>query len=337
MPLDTCQLTSTASYVCLCNVLFHLIAWSFEMFPNYLWRNNLCSQGPLSDSNMLFFLQNLESLVAQNTTGPVFYPRLYHLMAYVCILMGDGQNCDLFLNTALQLSETQGNVLEKCWLNMSKVGPANQQAGMGMPTFPRKPQKLAAWLGFPKPGRSFWTIPERVDRSVVQMCVPPLPLWVPIDSPSHSHQLQQDLCPFVVALTAFQSVSCCMASNMAPCTQHLLKWMDVWVYLKGHVSVFEFGQQNSSLVCGFTWFWKLKDARPFLYEPSLGHTRRLNSWPSPSSQEWWYSSSELTEDPWLQTISRLPSWEKIVSGKVNMQDIQKNKFLMRVNILDNPF
>lgn len=146
------------------------------MFPNYLWRNNLCSQGPLSDSNMLFFLQNLESLVAQNTTGPVFYPRLYHLMAYVCILMGDGQNCDLFLNTALQLSETQGNVLEKCWLNMSKVGPANQQAGMGMPTFPRKPQKLAAWLGFPKPGRSLWTIPERVDRSVVQMCVPPLPL-----------------------------------------------------------------------------------------------------------------------------------------------------------------
>ncbi|XP_044905386.1 adenylate cyclase type 10 isoform X3 [Felis catus] len=118
-------------------------------------------------------LKNLESLVTQNTTGPVFYPRLYHLMAYVCILMGDGQNCDLFLNTALRLSETQGNVLEKCWLNMSK--------------------------------------------------------------------------------------------------------------------------------------------------------------------EWWYSDSELMDDQWLQTVSNLPSWEKIVSGKVNMQDIQKNKFLMRVNILDNPF
>uniref|UniRef100_A0A8C8X9J1 Adenylate cyclase type 10 n=1 Tax=Panthera leo TaxID=9689 RepID=A0A8C8X9J1_PANLE len=118
-------------------------------------------------------LKNLESLVTQNTTGPVFYPRLYHLMAYVCILMGDGQNCDLFLNTALRLSETQGNVLEKCWLNMSK--------------------------------------------------------------------------------------------------------------------------------------------------------------------EWWYSDSEFMDDQWLQTVSNLPSWEKIVSGKVNMQDIQKNKFLMRVNILDNPF
>ncbi|XP_070318851.1 adenylate cyclase type 10 isoform X3 [Odocoileus virginianus] len=118
-------------------------------------------------------LKNLENLVAQNTTGPVFYPRLYHLMAYVCILMGEGQNCDLFLNTALQLCETQGNVLEKCWLNMSK--------------------------------------------------------------------------------------------------------------------------------------------------------------------EWWYSNSELTEDQWLQTLLNLPSWEKVVSGKVNMQDIQKNKFLMKVNILDNPF
>ncbi|KAM9244797.1 adenylate cyclase type 10 isoform 2-T2 [Dugong dugon] len=118
-------------------------------------------------------LKNLQSLVAQNTTGPVFYPRLYHLMAYVCILMGDGENCDFFLNTALQLSEIQGNLLEKCWLNMSK--------------------------------------------------------------------------------------------------------------------------------------------------------------------EWWYLSSESAEDQWLQTILSFPSWEKIISGKVNIQDIHKNKFLMRVNILDNPF
>ncbi|XP_047561108.1 adenylate cyclase type 10 isoform X1 [Lutra lutra] len=118
-------------------------------------------------------LKGLESLVAQNTTGPVFYPRLYHLMAYACILMGDGQNCDLFLNTALQLAETQGNVLEKCWLNMSK--------------------------------------------------------------------------------------------------------------------------------------------------------------------ERWYSSSERTDDRWPQTLARLPSWEKVAAGEASAQDVQKNKFLMRVNILDNPF
>ena len=63
----------------------------------------------------------------------------------------------------------------------------------------------------------------------------------------------------------------------------------------------------------------------------------MNSVLSFSSQEWWYSNSELTEDQWLQTLLNLPSWEKVVSGKVNMQDIQKNKFLMKVNILDNPF
>nr|XP_054967999.1 adenylate cyclase type 10 isoform X9 [Pan paniscus] len=118
-------------------------------------------------------LKNLENLVAQNTTGPVFCPRLYHLMAYVCILMGDGQKCGLFLNTALRLSETQGNILEKCWLNMNK--------------------------------------------------------------------------------------------------------------------------------------------------------------------ESWYSTSELKEDQWLQTILSLPSWEKIVAGRLNIQDLQKNKFLMRANTMDNHF
>ncbi|XP_078212463.1 adenylate cyclase type 10 isoform X2 [Callithrix jacchus] len=118
-------------------------------------------------------LKNLENLVGQNTTGPVFYPRLYHLMAYICILMGDRQNCRLFLNTALQLSDTQGNVLEKCWLQMST--------------------------------------------------------------------------------------------------------------------------------------------------------------------ECWYSTSELKEDQWPQTILSLPSWEEIVTGRVNIQDIQKNKFLMRVDTVDNHF
>uniref|UniRef100_A0A8C5V2H6 Adenylate cyclase type 10 n=1 Tax=Microcebus murinus TaxID=30608 RepID=A0A8C5V2H6_MICMU len=126
-----------------------------------------------AQENGVDMLKNLESLVAQNTTGPIFYPRIYHLMAYVCILMGDGHNCDFFLNQALRLSETQGNVLEQSWLSMSK--------------------------------------------------------------------------------------------------------------------------------------------------------------------EWWYSSAEFVEAHWPQTVRSLPSWDRILSGKVNMQEVQRNKFLMRVNILDNPF
>nr|XP_020830307.1 adenylate cyclase type 10 isoform X11 [Phascolarctos cinereus] len=64
--------------------------------------------------------QTLENLVAQSSTGPIFHPRIYHLMAYVCILMGDEENCNLFLRTALQICDIQGNVLEKIWLTISK-------------------------------------------------------------------------------------------------------------------------------------------------------------------------------------------------------------------------
>nr|XP_048277298.1 adenylate cyclase type 10 isoform X2 [Myodes glareolus] len=130
-------------------------------------------QAETAQDSGIELLKALENLVSQNTIGPVFYPRLYHLMAYVCILMGDGHSCDFFLKKALELSETQGNLLEKCWLNMSK--------------------------------------------------------------------------------------------------------------------------------------------------------------------EWWYSASEFMGDQWLQTVLSLPSWDKIASGNVALQDVQKNKFLMRVNILDNPF
>nr|XP_020830303.1 adenylate cyclase type 10 isoform X7 [Phascolarctos cinereus] len=65
-------------------------------------------------------LKTLENLVAQSSTGPIFHPRIYHLMAYVCILMGDEENCNLFLRTALQICDIQGNVLEKIWLTISK-------------------------------------------------------------------------------------------------------------------------------------------------------------------------------------------------------------------------
>ncbi|XP_036611380.1 adenylate cyclase type 10 [Trichosurus vulpecula] len=65
-------------------------------------------------------LKTLENLVSRSFTGPIYHPRIYHLMAYVCILMGDEENCNFFLRTALQLCDSHGNVLEKVWLNISK-------------------------------------------------------------------------------------------------------------------------------------------------------------------------------------------------------------------------
>ncbi|XP_016285424.1 adenylate cyclase type 10 isoform X8 [Monodelphis domestica] len=64
--------------------------------------------------------ESLENVVAQCSTGPLYYPRIYHLMAYVCILMGDEDNCNLFLRTALQICDVHGNLLERSWLTISK-------------------------------------------------------------------------------------------------------------------------------------------------------------------------------------------------------------------------
>lgn len=91
--------------------------------------------------------------MAQQATGPVFYPRLYHLTAYVSILMGEGENCDLFLSAALKLSESQGNVLEYCWLNLSKVcaitGQAEGRTWGRHPPTNWKPQKPASHWASP--------------------------------------------------------------------------------------------------------------------------------------------------------------------------------------------
>lgn len=127
----------------------------------------------MSDTDVLLFLQNLESLVTQNTTGVVFYPRLYHLMAYICILMGDGQNCSLFLNTALSFSEIQGNMLEKCWLNMSKVGTAPGR-GAGRPPSRGAPARLPGCGGHRRP---VWNQTERRDTSRVRLGPHPPPAF----------------------------------------------------------------------------------------------------------------------------------------------------------------
>ncbi|XP_068950616.1 adenylate cyclase type 10 [Petaurus breviceps papuanus] len=76
-------------------------------------------------------LKTLEDLVAQSSMGPIFHPRIYHLLAYVCILMGHEDNCHIFLRTALKICEVQGNVLEKIWLNISKVNNGNWEREVG--------------------------------------------------------------------------------------------------------------------------------------------------------------------------------------------------------------
>uniref|UniRef100_A0A4X2JZ02 Adenylate cyclase type 10 n=1 Tax=Vombatus ursinus TaxID=29139 RepID=A0A4X2JZ02_VOMUR len=96
-------------------------------FSKFMECQVLCFQKQIQDQTEnvqdigVELLKTLENLVAQSSTGPIFHPRIYHLMAYVCILMGDEENCNLFLRTALQICAIQGNVLEKIWLTISKV------------------------------------------------------------------------------------------------------------------------------------------------------------------------------------------------------------------------
>ncbi|XP_074122612.1 adenylate cyclase type 10 [Sminthopsis crassicaudata] len=97
-----------------------------EGFSRYMECQVLCLQKQIQEQmeNVqdigVELLKNLENLVAQSSTGPIFHPRIYHLMAYACILMGDEENCNVFLRTALQICEVQGNVLERSWINISK-------------------------------------------------------------------------------------------------------------------------------------------------------------------------------------------------------------------------
>ncbi|XP_043860540.1 LOW QUALITY PROTEIN: adenylate cyclase type 10 [Dromiciops gliroides] len=97
-----------------------------EGFIRYTECQALCFQKQLQEQieNVqdigVELLKSLENLVAQSSTGPIFHPRIYHLMAYACLLMGDEENCNLFLRTALEICDSQGNVLEKTWLNISK-------------------------------------------------------------------------------------------------------------------------------------------------------------------------------------------------------------------------
>lgn len=91
---------------------------------------------------------------------------------------------------------------------------------------------------------------------------------------------------------------------------------------------------------GFTRVYKPNHVWPLLVRPdrtSMAEEHQLGLCPFCPSQEWWYSSCEPTENLWPLTLQSLPSWHAVVSGNVSTQEIQKNKFLMRVNILDNPF
>nr|XP_056717177.1 adenylate cyclase type 10-like [Euleptes europaea] len=63
-------------------------------------------------------LKHLELVLTQCSTSPVYYPRVYHLKAYVHLMLGNDEQSQTFLNMAFQ--SCNENKLEKSWLEFSK-------------------------------------------------------------------------------------------------------------------------------------------------------------------------------------------------------------------------
>uniref|UniRef100_A0ABM5GDD3 Adenylate cyclase type 10 n=1 Tax=Pogona vitticeps TaxID=103695 RepID=A0ABM5GDD3_9SAUR len=64
--------------------------------------------------------KNLEHIMTQCSTSPVFYPRVYHLKAYFQLMLRYDENSHHFLEKAFQNSDLYGNHLELSWLEISK-------------------------------------------------------------------------------------------------------------------------------------------------------------------------------------------------------------------------
>ncbi|XP_062457255.1 adenylate cyclase type 10-like [Rhea pennata] len=66
-------------------------------------------------------LRLAKEVFSRCSTSPVFYPRVYHLKAYIFLMLGNEEQSLLCLNQGLQACEDHGNLLEKTWLEMSTI------------------------------------------------------------------------------------------------------------------------------------------------------------------------------------------------------------------------
>ncbi|KAM6453968.1 adenylate cyclase type 10 [Liasis olivaceus] len=64
--------------------------------------------------------KNLDQIMTQCSTSPVYYSRVYHLKAYVQLMLGNDELSQSFLEKAFQSSDIYGNRLERSWLEISK-------------------------------------------------------------------------------------------------------------------------------------------------------------------------------------------------------------------------
>ncbi|XP_053882135.1 adenylate cyclase type 10-like [Malaclemys terrapin pileata] len=64
-------------------------------------------------------LKDLDQVLSRCSTSPICYPRVYHLKAYILLVLGNEEQSQIYLSQAFQLCDTYGNLLEKSWLEIS--------------------------------------------------------------------------------------------------------------------------------------------------------------------------------------------------------------------------
>nr|XP_005314663.2 adenylate cyclase type 10-like [Chrysemys picta bellii] len=68
-------------------------------------------------------LKDLDQVLSRCSTSPICYPRVYHLKAYILLVLGNEEQSQIYLSQAFQLCDIYGNLLEKSWLEISNISP----------------------------------------------------------------------------------------------------------------------------------------------------------------------------------------------------------------------
>ncbi|XP_067388626.1 adenylate cyclase type 10 [Emydura macquarii macquarii] len=88
-------------------------------------------------------LKDLDQVLSRCSTSPIYYPRVYHLKAYVFLVLGNEEQSQIYLSQAFKLCDIYGNLLEKSWLEISNEwwfaakGPMEDLWLKAAPDFPK--------------------------------------------------------------------------------------------------------------------------------------------------------------------------------------------------------
>ncbi|XP_065259432.1 LOW QUALITY PROTEIN: adenylate cyclase type 10-like [Emys orbicularis] len=88
-------------------------------------------------------LKDLDQVLSRCSRSPIYYPRVYHLKAYILLMLGNEEQSQIYLSQAFQLCDIYGNLLEKSWLEISDEwwftakGPMEDLWLKAAPDFPK--------------------------------------------------------------------------------------------------------------------------------------------------------------------------------------------------------